>query len=100
MRTKLYCIIVKLCNRSSDIITHMAVKIAVSREFEDEKRHVHSDRLLLFLMQKKLTALSDIFCKLLEVMHLTDYCYSALLTWNQGATKKDIYMFYINHCGP
>ena len=39
----------------------MAVKIAVTREYEDEKRHVHSNRLLLFLLQKKLTALSDIF---------------------------------------
>ena len=39
----------------------MAVKIAVTREYEDEKRHVHSNMLLLFLLQKKLTALSDIF---------------------------------------
>ena len=31
----------------------MAVKIAVAREYEDEKRHVHSNRLLLFLLQKK-----------------------------------------------
>ena len=38
----------------------MAVKIAVTREYEDEKRHVHSNRLLLFLLQKMLTALSDI----------------------------------------
>ena len=34
----------------------MAVKIAVTQEYEDEKRHVHSNRLLLFLLQKKLTA--------------------------------------------
>ena len=39
----------------------MAVKIAVTREYEDEKSHVHSNRLLLFLLQKKFTALSDIF---------------------------------------
>ena len=39
----------------------MAVKIAVTREYEEKKRHVHSNRLLLFLLQKKLTALSDIF---------------------------------------
>ena len=45
----------------SDKITHMAVKIAVTREYEDEKRHVHSNRLHLFLLQKKLTALSHIF---------------------------------------
>ena len=45
----------------SDKITHMTVKIAVTREYENEKRHVHSNRLLLFLLQKKLTALSDIF---------------------------------------
>ena len=37
----------------------MAVKIAVTREYEDEKRQVHSNRLLLFLLQKKLTALSE-----------------------------------------
>ena len=39
----------------------MAAKIAVTWEYEDEKRHVHSNRLLLCLLQKKLTALSDIF---------------------------------------
>ena len=39
----------------------MAVKIAVTREYEDEERHVHSNRLFLFLLQKKLTALSKIF---------------------------------------
>ena len=42
----------------------MAVKFAVTREsgeYEDEKRRIHSNRLLLFLLQKKLTALSDIF---------------------------------------
>ena len=39
----------------------MAVKIAVTSEYEDEKRQFHSNRLLLFLLLKKLTALSDIF---------------------------------------
>ena len=39
----------------------MAVKIAGSPEYEDEKRQCHSNRLLLFLLLKKLTALSDIF---------------------------------------
>ena len=39
----------------------MAVKIAVTPEFEDEKRQFHSNRLLLVLLLKKLTALSDIF---------------------------------------
>ena len=39
----------------------MAVKIAVTPEYADEKRHFHSNRLLLFLLLKKLTALSDIF---------------------------------------
>ena len=54
----------------------MAVKIAVTREYEDEKRHVHSNRLLLFLLQKKLTALSDILfnfwrlCTWLVISHL------------------------------
>ena len=38
----------------------MALKISVTWEYEDEKRHVHSNRLLLFLLQKQLTALSDI----------------------------------------
>ena len=61
MRTKFYCIIVIYVICLSDKITHMAVKIAATREYEDEKRRVHSNRLLLFLLQKKLTALSDIF---------------------------------------
>ena len=39
----------------------MALKIAVTREYEDEKRHVLSNRLLLILLQKRLTASSDIF---------------------------------------
>ena len=39
----------------------MAVKIAVKREYEDEKRHFHSNRLLLVLLLKKLTDLSDAF---------------------------------------
>ena len=37
----------------------MAVKIAVTPEYEDEKRQFHSIRLLLFFVAKKLTALSD-----------------------------------------
>ena len=61
MRTQSYCIIVKLCNRSFKKITHMAVKIAVTPEYEDEKRQFHSKRLLLVLLLKKLTDLSDIF---------------------------------------
>ena len=39
----------------------MAVKIAVTPEYEDEKRQFHSNRLLLALLLKQLTALSDIF---------------------------------------
>ena len=39
----------------------MAVKIAVAPEYADEKRQFHSNRLLLCLLLKKLTALSDIF---------------------------------------
>ena len=39
----------------------MAVKIAVTPEYEDEKRQFHSNRLLLFLLLKKFTALSDRF---------------------------------------
>ena len=38
----------------------MAVKMAVAEEYEDEIRQFHSNRLLLFLLLKKLTALSDI----------------------------------------
>ena len=50
----------------------MAVKIAVTPEYADEKRQFHLNRLLLFLLlKKKLTALSYIFFKLLEIMHLT-----------------------------
>ena len=37
------------------------MKIAVTPEYEDEKRQFHSNRLLLFLLLKKLTAISDIF---------------------------------------
>ena len=61
MRTQIYCIIVKSCNKFSDKITDIAVKITVTPEYEDEKRQFHSNRLLLFLLLKKLTALSDIF---------------------------------------
>ena len=39
----------------------MTVKIAVTPEYEDEKRQFHSNRLLLVLLLKKLTDLSDIF---------------------------------------
>ena len=49
----------------------MAVKIAVTPEYEDGKRHFHSNRLLLFLLLKKLTALSDIF--------LTDGSYAPMI---------------------
>ena len=34
-----------------DKITHMILKIAVTSEYEDEKGHFHSDRLLLFMLQ-------------------------------------------------
>ena len=39
----------------------MSVKIAATPDYEDEKRQFHSNRKLLFLLLKKLTALSDIF---------------------------------------
>ena len=42
----------------------MTMKIAVNSEYEDEKRHFHSDRLLLILLQIYLTALGDIFFNL------------------------------------
>ena len=45
----------------SDKITHMTMKIAVSPEYDYEKRHFHSNRLILILLQKELTALSDTF---------------------------------------
>ena len=45
----------------------MAVKIAVTLEYEDEKRHFHSNRLLLFFVAKKLTALSDIFFNFIKL---------------------------------
>ena len=45
----------------SDKITHMAVKIAVTLEYEDENIQFHLNRLLLFLLLKNLTSLSDIF---------------------------------------
>ena len=40
----------------------MPIKITISPEFE--KRHFHSNRLLLILMNKKRTASSDIFLTL------------------------------------
>ena len=38
-------------------ITHMIMKIAVSPEYDYEKRLFHSNRLILILLQKELTAL-------------------------------------------
>ena len=61
LRTQFYCIIVKLCNRSSDKITHMAVKIAETREFEDNKKTRSLQQVTFGFVAKKLTALSDIF---------------------------------------
>ena len=55
----------------------MAVKIAVTPEHEDEERQFHSNRLLLFLSLKKLTALSDIFFnfwKLCTWLFIFVYC--------------------------
>ena len=45
----------------------MAVKIAVTPEYADEKKTVSLKRLLLFLLLKKLTALSDIFFNFLKL---------------------------------
>ena len=45
----------------SDKITHMTMEIAVSPEYDYEKRRFHSNRLILVLLQKELTALSDTF---------------------------------------
>ena len=45
----------------SDKITHTTMKIVVSPEYDYEKRHFHSIRLILILLQKELTALSDTF---------------------------------------
>ena len=45
----------------SDKITQMTMKIVVSPEYDYEKRHFHSNRLILILLQKELTALSDAF---------------------------------------
>ena len=36
----------------SDKNIHMIMTIAVNLEYEDEKRHFHSERLLLILLQK------------------------------------------------
>ena len=41
----------------SDKITQMTMKIAVTPEYEDEKRHFHSGRLLLVLLQKIINCL-------------------------------------------
>ena len=58
----------------------MAVKIAVTREYEDEKRHVHSNRLLLFLLQKKLIALSDIFFNFWRLCTYSGFISSTIYT--------------------
>ena len=42
----------------------MTVKIAVAPDYADEKRQFHLNRLLLFLLLKKLYALSHIFLTL------------------------------------
>ena len=39
----------------------MIMKIAVSPEYDYEKKLFHSNRLILILLQKELTALSDTF---------------------------------------
>ena len=39
----------------------MTMKIAVSPEYDYEKRQFHSNKLFLMLLQKELTALSDTF---------------------------------------
>ena len=56
----------------------MAVKIAVTPEYEDEKRQFHSSRLLLFLLPKKLTALSDIFFNIWKLCTWLYYLYEVI----------------------
>ena len=63
----------------------MAVKIAVTPEYEDEKRQFHSNRLLLFLLLKKLTALSDIF--------LTFGSYAPNCIWTYAFQYSLAYLF-------
>ena len=66
MRLEFYCIIVKLCNIDIlDKITHLFMKFTITPEFEGDKRHFHSNRLRLLLLQKTLTASSDIFLNFL-----------------------------------
>ena len=71
----------------------MTVKIAVTLEYEDEKWHFHSNRLLLFLLLKKLTALSDIFFNFMELCTwlLTSYI-------EAGAVHVDIFHVTIRRC--
>ena len=40
----------------------MTIDIAVSPEYDYEKRYFHSNRLILILLQKELTAVRDTFC--------------------------------------
>ena len=52
------------------------MKITISPEFEDEKRHFHSNRLLFLLLQ--LTALSDIFFNFGGyIVHFNDMIFEA-----------------------
>ena len=39
----------------------MTMTIALTQEYEEEKRHFHSERLLLIVLQKLSTALSEGF---------------------------------------
>ena len=45
----------------------MTLKFPITLESEGEKRHIHSYRLLLLLVKKKLTALSDLIINVLKL---------------------------------
>ena len=69
-----------------DKITHMAVKIAVTLEYEDEKKTVSLKQVTFAFVAKKLTALSDIF-----------FNFWKLCTWLLSMIQPRIQIF-VNSC--
>ena len=69
----------------------MTMKIAVSSEYDHGKRHFYSNRLILVLLQKLLTALSDTFFNLWRL------CPRLIIAFlNDNSLCVHICMSYIN----
>ena len=68
----------------------MTLKIPITQESEGEKRHFHSYRLLLFLMNKKLTALSDLIINILKLCNIPDWYIEVYPTLNGGYLEVNL----------